>query len=261
MDMKFFSFCCLMGAGALMASCSSENDAQPSGEGTISLNVTAETGFQSRALVEADYQNLNNYTVQLIKGGDAVNTWNYAELPSAMKVEAGDYQVKAFYGEDKPASTETMYVEGVTNVTVSPAAEADAAPQTISVTCKPVCAKVIVKFADNMGEYFSDYSVSFKTVALGDATFVWNKTATDPVYLKVNQNESVSVTISAVRSSAGSPTTVAKTYVMSPQDGMTINVAPVVPSEEGNITISVEIDTTTNDIEQDIEVPGDWVNN
>lgn len=259
MDMKLFSFCCLMGAGALMASCSSDNDAQPSGEGTISLNVTAETGFQSRALSEADYQNLNNYTVQLIKESQVLNTWNYADLPSAVKVDAGSYQVKAFYGEDQPASRESMYVEGVTDVTVNPSSGENATPQTVSVTCKPVCAKVNVKFADSMSEYFSDYYVTFKTAALGDGTFVWSKTDTDPVYLKVSQNESVSVSISTTRTSGGSPSVVNKTYVMSPQTGLTINVSPTAPDAEGDIQISVEIDTTTVDHEQNIEVPNDWI--
>lgn len=259
MDMKFFSFCCLMGAGALMASCSSENDAQPSGEGTISLNVTAETGFQSRALDESDYQNLNNYTVQLIKKSAVLNTWNYADLPSSIKVDAGDYQVKAFYGEDQAVSRESMYVEGVTDVTVTPSTGEEAATQTVSVTCKPVCAKVSVKFADSMSEYFSDYYVTFKTTALGDETFVWSKTDTDPAYLKVEENESVSVTISTTKISDSSQSTTDKTYTMSPQTGLTINVSPKAPDAEGNISISVEIDTSTVDHEQDIEVPNDWI--
>ena len=56
MNVKSFCFCCLLGIGALTASCSSENEVQSSGEGAISFDVTAETGFQSRALSEADYQ-------------------------------------------------------------------------------------------------------------------------------------------------------------------------------------------------------------
>ena len=53
---------------------------------------------------------------------------------------------------------------------------------------------------------------------------------------------------------------IAKEYVMSPSDGMTINVSPKVEQSEGSLNVSISIDTTTNDIEQDIEVPSDWVN-
>lgn len=259
MNVKSFCFCCLLGIGALTASCSSENEVQSSGEGAISFDVTAETGFQSRALSEADYQNLDNYTVQLLKSGEVQDEWNYTELPSALKVEAGDYQVKAFYGEDTPASTETMYVEGMTDVTVNPVSGEEAAPQTVSVTCKPVCAKVKVVFTGSMDEYFSDYSAVFKTEALGSGSFTWGKKDTAPVYLKVGQNESVEMTFQVTKAEDGTTSRVSKTYVMSPQTGMTITVGPNAPESEGNLGITIEIDSTTNDKEIDIEVPTEWI--
>ena len=102
----------LLCAGAFIVSCSSDEELTPSGEGTISLDIRTETGFLSRAVNEADYMNVNNYTVQLLSGEEVQNEWKYTDLPESMQVNAGTYQVKAYYGEDVAASTETMYVEG-----------------------------------------------------------------------------------------------------------------------------------------------------
>lgn len=247
---------CLLCAGAFVASCSSDEDVLASGEGTIAFDVQADTGFRSRALDEADYKELDNYTVQLLGNSGVEQEWSYAELPSKVTVPAGTYQVKAFYGEDVPASTETMYVEGLSGDVTVDGTEAEAT--SVKVVCRPVCAKVTVKFADTMSQYFSDWSVTFKTVALGSESFVWSKDAVDPVYLKVQQEERVTAVISYTRD--GKPAEIAKEYVMSPSDGMTINVSPKVEQSEGSLNVSISIDTTTNDIEQDIEVPSDWVN-
>lgn len=241
----------LLCAGAFIVSCSSDEELTPSGEGTISLDIRTETGFLSRAVNEADYMNVNNYTVQLLSGEEVQNEWKYTDLPESMQVNAGTYQVKAYYGEDVAASTETMYVEGVSEeVTL-----VDKDTKTISVTCKPVCAKVSVKFADAMADYFTDYSVTFKTVALGEGNFVWKKDSTDPVYLKVGQDEEVTATINYTEN--GAQKSVEKKYVMSPGTGMTITVNPV--QSTGSMGISITVDESTNDIEQDIEVPGDWI--
>ncbi len=254
--MKMWWGGCLLCAGAFIASCSSDEDVQASGEGTIAFDVQADTGFRSRALDEADYKDLDNYTVQLLSNSAVEQEWGYAELPSKVTVPAGTYQVKAFCGEDVPASTETMYVEGLSGEVTVNGTESEAT--SVKVVCRPVCAKVAVKFADTMSQYFTDWSVTFKTVALGSGSFVWSKDAVAPVYLKVGQNEKVQAVISYTRD--GKPAEIAKEYVMSPADGMTINVTPKVEQSEGNLNVTITIDTTTNDIEQDIEVPSDWVN-
>ena len=247
----------LLCAGAFIVSCSSDEELTPSGEGTISLDIRTETGFLSRAVNEADYMNVNNYTVQLLSGEEVVAEFGKGEtIPTSYKVAAGTYQVKAFCGEDVPASTETMYVEGLSGEVTVNGTESEAT--SVKVVCRPVCAKVAVKFADTMSQYFTDWSVTFKTVALGSGSFVWSKDAVAPVYLKVGQNEKVQAVISYTRD--GKPAEIAKEYVMSPADGMTINVTPKVEQSEGNLNVTITIDTTTNDIEQDIEVPSDWVN-
>lgn len=252
-NMKMFLGGAMLCACACITSCSSDEGDIPSGEGTISLDVRTETGFLSRAVNEADYQNLDNYTVQLLNGGKVMEeySWKYTDIPSELKVDAGTYQVKAFYGNDVPASTESMYVEGVSEeVTL-----ADGDAKTISVTCKPVCAKVTVTFDESMKESFTDYSVTFKTVALADGSWSWTKDNADPVYLKVGQEEEVSATINYTEN--GNAKSVEKKYIMSPQRSMNIKVSAV--QSTGSAGISISVDESTVDHEQDIEVPGDWI--
>ena len=252
-------FCAMLAMGALTVSCSSEDEAvqgATEGEGLISFDVTTETGFQSRAVNEADYANINNYTVQLLKDGEVQNEWKKSLLPVTTKVDAGTYYLKAFYGEDKAASTTSMYVEGVGEEVVVEANQEE--PAKLSVVCKPVCAKVKVEFdAEAMEEYFSDYYVEFGTAALGSEKFKWGKDASDPVYLKVNANESVKYTITAkYKETSIDDAVVNGTYTLSPSDGLTLKIAP---EGDGGLGFKITINTDTNDHEQDIEVPSDWV--
>lgn len=255
-------FCALLAMGASVASCSSDEEVvqgAAEGKGLIAFDVKAETGFQSRAaLNEADYKNLGNYTVQLLDGeGTLVEEWKYAELPEKFSVPANTYQVKAFYGDATVvASTEKMYVEGISDKKVITGKEQ--APTTFSVACKPTCAKVIVKFDETMADYFTSYQAEFETAAMGETTFTWKMDDTAPVYLKVNENEQVPVNFHCIRKSDGTSVDLLKTYTLSPNKGLTITVKPQL-SGEGGINISITVDETTNDIEQDIDVPGDWV--
>ena len=252
----------LIGIGFLtgmLGACSSEEDAPASGMGTLALEVQAETGFQTKALNEADYKDRNNYTVTIYDEQGLYREYgdnNYP--PTTLEVPAGTYYFTAHCGEKVAASTETIYVEGRSNtVTVTAGGEI----QTMTAVCKPTCAKVIVKFGEDMDNYFRDYSVVFRTKALEaeSGTYTWVKDATDPVYLLVDENEAITATIMLTNAANGASSEVVKEYKLSPNTGLTINIAPVLEDTNGSVGISIEIDTSTNDHEIDIEVPDDWV--
>ena len=251
------AFCCLAG---LLSACAGDDEGLTpgaTGEGTLALNVQAQTSFQTKALDEAEYKDIDNYTVELYSGSELYRSWTPNEaLPTTLKVPAGTYTLKAYYGEDVAASTEKMYVEGTSDpVTVS---GDDTEQQTLSVTCEPTCAKVTVQFAPEMDDYFSDYSIDFHTIALGSSTFTWAKDATDPVYLKVNENETITAQIALVKSSDGTRSTLEKTYTLSPNTGKTIKVSPIA-NATGDVGISITIDDSTHDTEIDIEIPQEWI--
>lgn len=258
--MKYLKFlrtyvCLLLGFAAFTACTSDEEEALiPEGKGYVKLSLDADAGFQTKAVDESEYANKNNYTVQILKDGKVVDgmEWNYTNMPTELiELTNGGYELKAFYGEDKAASKQSMYVEGKTPFNInSDKVEA-------SVTCKPVCGKVTVKFDSKMADYFNDYSITFKTKALGDLNISWAKNDTDPIYMKVdNEGESISAVYTLVDKQGKSTTINNKSYSLSPMKHLIINVVPTVSS--GKIGITIEVDDTTNDIPVDIEIPSDW---
>lgn len=125
-----------------------------------------------------------------------------------------------------------------------------------TVTCKPVCGRIKVVFDPTMATYFNDYSIVLGTKALGETTYTWKKDMVDPVYLRVEDKEAVSAHINLTKKDGKVSVIPDKTYQLSPQISLTINVKPVV--KNGNVGIEITIDKTTNDHEVDIEIPSDW---
>lgn len=251
---KLFLAGCLAG---WLSACSSEEEVPTSQTGTLILEIQAETVFQTKALDESEYQDLKNYTVTIYDGDKLFRQFGENNIPpSTLEVPAGSYYFTATCGEEAAASTRTMFVTGTSNtVTVTAGGEM----QTMTAVCKPTCAKVTVNFGADMPDYFKSYSVIFKTKALGNGSYTWTATDTDPVYLKVDENETVTATITLVDITNGTSSEVEKEYVLSPNTGLTMNVAPVLEGTDGKVGISIEIDTSTNDHEIDIEVPDEWI--
>lgn len=261
----FIGLSCL---ATMLGACSSEEEGRlTGGTATLALKVQTETSFQTKALDEKEYEDKNIYNVALYtEEGDTINHWgpsygNY--LPQApVEVSAGTYRLKAWCGNpNTAASTTQMYVEGISDpVTVSaPANDSQATTQTISVTCTPRCAKVTINFSAEMSTYFKNYKATIHTAALthNNDAFVWNETATDPVYLKVNDNEQITVDFTQTKTDGTDGPKVSKKYTLSPQQALNIAVAPVQTSENGQISIGITVDTDTNDQEHDFELPTD----
>lgn len=247
----------MLGMGIFTTSCSSEEELSQvyQGTGTVELTVNPDAGFQSRAVDESYYNNLKNYTVQVLKDGVVYNNcqWTGA-VPSSVEMEVGTYTLKAFAGKDEAVSTNNMYVVGSSDFTVT-----DGQNTTASVTCKPVCAKVSITFGEDMPKYFTDYYVTFKTVALGAASYIWEKDNTEPVYMKVNENEKINPQIVLTDTKGKLQTLDLKDggYTLSPAQALNVEIVPVV--NNGKIHISITVDDTTIDKEISIEVPSDWV--
>lgn len=75
--------------------------------------------------------------------------------------------------------------------------------------------------------------------------------------MKVDANESIKYTVTAkYKDTSIADAVVSKTYTLSPSDGLTLHIAP---EGDGELGIKITINEKTNDIEQDIEVPSDWV--
>lgn len=244
--------CALLGLFSLN-SCSSdvEEETNAAGMGVVSLMVEADAGFQTRAVNESDYGNLDNYTVQILQNGGVVEEWKYAELPEKVELKNGRYVLKAFYGEDLPASSKSMYVEGSTEFNVN----GDNTTQTVN--CKPVCARLRIEYDAAMKNYFSSNTATVSgTEAMGEATYSLEEN--NPLYIKVKEEgEAVKVAIMLVQKENAQTITITRDYSLKPSQAKLIKIAP--QKKNGDLGISIKVDESTNDRPLDIEVPEDWV--
>ena len=255
----------MLAMGAVVASCSSEDEAvagSAEGKGLVKLALNVGADFQSRAFSESDYENLADYTVQILnKDGNVVEgcEWTGTTIPEELiELDNGSYTVLAFTGEDYKgvgATTKGMYMEGSAGFNVNSDQTA-----TATVNCTPQCARVTVNFDAKMADYFNDYYVVFTgTDALGESTYTWQKDYADPVYMAVNGTEKLTATIKLVDKEGKSASDIVRTHDISAAKAWKLNIAPVVEEATGNVGITIEIDNSVNDIPIDIEIPSDWL--
>ena len=258
-------FCAMLAMGAVVASCSSEDEAvagSAEGKGLVKLALNVGADFQSRAFSESDYENLADYTVQILnKDGNVVEgcEWTGTTIPEELiELDNGSYTVLAFTGEDYKgvgATTKGMYVEGSAGFNVNSDQTA-----TATVNCTPQCARVTVNFDAKMADYFNDYYVVFTgTDALGESTYTWQKDYADPVYMAVNGTEKLTATIKLVDKEGKSASDIVRTHEIGAAKAWKLNIAPVVEEATGNVGITIEINNSVNDIPIDIEIPSDWL--
>ncbi len=256
--------CAMLSIGALVASCSSEEEMAQGvadGKGRLKLALNVGTDFQTRAINESDYTNLANYKVQILKDGRVVDgcEWAGDAIPNELiELTNGTYTVLAFTGEEHKgvgATTKGMYVEGRKSVDID-----GVTPEvkTVEVNCTPQCARVTVGFDEKMNDYFNNYYVTFTgTKALASGNFTWEKTATDPVYMAVSDTEQLTATIHLVDKDNRVVEGIVRTKEVTAGKAWKLTVTPKV--KEGSIGITIEINGETNDCPIDIEIPSDWV--
>lgn len=245
--------------GWMLTACSSEEDSLqiPEGKGYVKLNLTADAGFQTKAVNESEYRDVNKYTVQIInnENNNVVNQYTGESLPKDLiELNSGGYTVKAFYGQDEAASTTSMYVEGSYIFNIN-----DDIVENVTVTCAPVCARVTIVEDESLATYFKNWKATFKTAALDQASYDYDK-GDDPVYLKVSNEEKVTCSYQFTKNDG----TIIElednpyTYRLSPNKAMKITLKPL-GSASGQLGITVEIDGTVTEHVIDITIPSDWV--
>lgn len=262
--MKYLKFlrtyvCLLLGFAAFTACTSDGDEVLKEGTGYVSLSLSVEDHFQTKAVDENDYQNLDNYTVQILQDGKPVSgcEWAYPEIPESIELENGSYTLKAFYGEAIAVSEKAPYVEGEKDFVVNNDL------QKISVSCELKSAKVMVAFDPSMDEYFSDYSVVFKTKAMASgASSVWAKAeGGETRYFIVETNEKVDAVMKLTDKSSGKSSETKMNVTLSPGSNKKYTLKPKVDEETGGTGLGIEItiDDSTNDKEVDITIPSDWI--
>lgn len=263
--------CALLATALQWTSCTSIDEGLqgPQSQGTLSLSLSSSVAFQetTRALNEASYANVNNYTVQVFdntgaeklscKGSEIA-----ANVPITLPI--GSCVVKATYGKETPASRSDFMVLGEWAGII----KADQ-QEPVEVICTPTCGRITVAFGSEMNTYFTDYRVDFTgTTALGESSISWLKADTEPWYVLLNPTgETIRFTLTATTkeeyvTNADQATTSTLTGEFSLQRNkayrMSVNPS-YTPTTMGQISFEITIDESVNTHEEDIEVPITWI--
>ena len=264
----------VLGTGLLLVSCTSTDEElnQPSetGQGQLTFSLSSGTTFAAdatRAVNEASYENVDNYTVIVTdkEGVEKLNCKGFevaSNMPLTLPI--GSFTVKAFYGTESAASRNDFYVLGITEGTIKGAKE-----ENVTVTCTPTCGRIKVAFDEKMDTYFDNYEVTFTgTEALGTNTISWLKDDTEPWYVKLNESEEkLTFTVTTTtkddflnKDNKQKVSTKNGSFTLSRNKAYKLNIKPnYTPTATGNIEIDITIDETTNDKPVDIEVPIEWL--
>lgn len=246
--------------GGLLTSCVMEEDViAKAGKADVRIELSTSADFEptTKAVNESDYQNLNNYTVEIWQNETIKKSFPYTEKPASIELNNGTYTLKAYYGTKADYSRTGFYVEGATVFNI------EGASKSVSCQCAPVVAKLKVNFTTDMATYFSDYKVIYTTQSITGTAVTWAKNDTDPWYIKVAQNgETVKATIQltpkAEYVSKNTTTNIERTYALKPNEMWTLEIAPSYTTTKGQLGISINIDSSTNDKPIDIVIPAEW---
>lgn len=256
----------VVAASFLWGSCT-QDDIETSKSVPLNLRIAPTTSFKSsltRGVDPSVYNNTSSYTVKIVEksSGEVAFEGQLSELTEENnKFQEGNYTLVASLGSLQNATQGNFYVEGETEFTVSSENISSGTPISVSVECLPKCARVSVAFGQKMGEYFSDYYVTYSTRALSEnqSSAVWSKENTEPWYLNVDNKEVITAVIHVVRKSDDKWTDVEYTHELSAAQAWTLGVdveEPVTPT--GEVGLIITIDESTNDKPETIIVPNDW---
>ncbi len=273
-------FMCLSVAWVgLFSSCSFDNQFEDEAveqstnrKGKVTLDLASSVDFvtSTRAVDESSYQNINNYTVNIVDSrGQNKFSGTYATLQSRLPLELdlGSYSIEAFYGTEYAASRDGFKVEGSNTFTISAANTV-----TTTVNCTPTAGKVLVAFDPSMATYYDTYSVDFSgTSALGGSVAHWGKDDTAPYYLALSEaGETVTYTIyltakaeyaTLQEGNKNTEATATGSFTLQRNTAKKLTIKPnYTPTTEGGLAITITIDDSTNDKTIDIEVPVSWIN-
>lgn len=147
----------------LLASCSNKEVSQDDQMGELRVNMVTDQDIVSRVSDAHKDPTLtpDMFTMEVQNPqGEHLRDWSYTDMPSPMRLNAGDYRMVAWYGSKELPAWNTPYYAGFKDFTVVK----DQLSQ-IDIVCKPAAVKVKVLFDDSFSVRYSAYAVRIRTGA------------------------------------------------------------------------------------------------
>ena len=223
----------------------------------IDLSTAADFSTETKAVNESDYLNLNNYKIEIWQNETLKKDFTYSDRPASIELPNGTYTLKAYYGTDAAYSRTGFRMEGGTIFNM------EGQNMTVPCNCYPTVGKLKVQFDASMASYFSDYQVVFTTPSIPDNTVTWTKSDSEPWYIRLAKGgETVTAVITLTPKSdyvvSSTTVPVTRTHLLKPNEAWALQIAPSYTSNNGQLGISIKIDSGTNDKPIDIIVPTEW---
>lgn len=250
----FLSVLSLLFACADDRSDSSDGELQ-TGEVALQLNASAgKTGIEISGASKADGNgsplDINDFSIQILNTNQAVvKSWaRYAEMPAKVKLNVGNYKLRAFYGDAAISGFDLPYFLGETPFTV-----VGQQTQQLDVTCKLANSKVAVVYGENIKRDYTDFRVEIISPANANEIVTYSKDETRAAYLpsgdlqlKIYMTDEENVT---------------RTYMppvvpAAPQDFLTLKIDS--KDTQGPLSMTVTTKSETIDKEVTTDIPA-WM--
>lgn len=253
-----FSFCVWASVAGLF-SCDSDRLNGGGSVGKLSLNLAADTAnIKGGSLstkagnVLADFEDVDNYTVQIYQESDTLKSALYKDFPDEMEIKEGAYTLRASKGEKLPAAFDNPYFEGSTDFVIKKDMKTP-----LEVTCTMANARVYAEYSEDFLKAYSDYSVSLKTPFM-DNVFTLTKGETRGAYLQVEKEGTpLSVAISLMRENWKEPkvyTVTDPTITLNPKESVRLKFATDGKTGDG-LALSIELDDSMEEADLEFGIP------
>lgn len=180
------------------------DDGQISNRGKINLKLTADASVESTvtrvAASEAALPDTDDFSVAVLQNNNVQLSWDkYADFTDGTELPAGNYTLKAAYGNIETQGFDAPYYEGTEDFSIKKNESTD-----VSVTCYLANVKITTEYTDLFKEYFTDYTVNIRPAGSPDISFdkdetraAYVKPGKITVYLSGNKQQGNKVTFEA----------------------------------------------------------------
>ena len=168
---------CVWASVAGFFSCDSDRLNGGGSTGMLSLNLAADTtNIKGGAIstkagnILADFEDVDNYTVQVFQESDTLKSALYKDFPEQLEIKEGSYTLRASKGGNLPAAFDNPYFEGSTDFVIKKDMKTP-----LEVTCTMANARVYA-------EYSEDFLKAYYPVLKGTARFFLDFLVEHPSY-------------------------------------------------------------------------------
>lgn len=228
------------------SACDDGWDPRTSATGELRLSSMGVDVDKTEAVISrAGSVDVSGFIVAVMQDGEVVKQWKYAEMPEIITLPVGEYSVKVYSHEPALADWECPYYEGTASFEI----RNEEITEIGTVTCRFLSVGVTVTFSEDLRKAMGEGSKV--TVYAGNTSLEFALNETRSAYFKY-LDESMTLSAEFTGTISGAKATMFKTYNdVKPGNHYRIayslvNGDPVVPEEEGDVSVDPETGIKVN---------------